>query len=75
MSDNICFGTRLKARRVLLGISQRDLSDMIGVSVCLVGLWESRSVVPSEINLKYICRALDVVPSFFGFGDSVMDIF
>jgi DNA-binding XRE family transcriptional regulator len=47
-------------RRKMMGISQEELSDLIGVSGCYVNKWESGVKLPSCFYLMCWCVSLNV---------------
>lgn len=48
----------LRARRQVLGISQEDLADRIGVDACLVRWWENSHRAPSAFMAQAWAQAL-----------------
>jgi len=50
----------LVLRRKLIGMSQEELSNRIGVSDCYVNKWESGVKLPSSFYLMCWCVALNV---------------
>jgi len=62
MQDNI--HTRIKDRRIALGLSQVDLATQTHVSQPTIANWENGSHVPRPLALERISKALDVEPSW-----------
>lgn len=52
------FGDRLRAKRLELGIYQREVAAVIGVTVDTVCYWENNRVKPSQESLPKIFRFL-----------------
>lgn len=48
----------LKQRRVALGLTQRRLDELVGVSSCMIAKWESRHRYPTADSLDRWARAL-----------------
>ena len=44
------------------GITQKELSDMTGISTSAISDWKHKGAVPSAINVQKICEALNVGP-------------
>ena len=51
---------RLKALRKALNLKQRDVAERLGVSVGLVGSWESGSNKPGEGSIYKLCHEYNV---------------
>jgi transcriptional regulator with XRE-family HTH domain len=63
------FAERLKEIRKKKCISQKELSDALGVSASTVSMYECGSREPSIRIIEGLCRELEVTPSeLFGFG-------
>ena len=45
---------RLKALRARLGITQQQLADRLGCSICAVRLWEQEIRTPSSLAMRAI---------------------
>ena len=58
-------GIRLKARRIMLGLSRSNLSKKIGVTHQQIQKYESGTNRISAGNLWYIAKALNVPVDFF----------
>lgn len=58
--SELLFGHKLKAIREARGISQKDLSNKIGVTPNYVSNYERNLNVPSIQTLEWICKALGV---------------
>mgnify|MGYP002508240749 FL=1 len=56
-------GIRIRKYRELRGLSQKELSDLIGVSNSRVSNWEQGINRPNADIISNLCRALDVSPS------------
>ena len=56
--------TRIKDRRITLGLSQVDLANQTHVSQPTIANWENGSHVPRPLALERISKALDVEPSW-----------
>ena len=56
--------SRLRAARVLQGLTQTDLAKRIGRSMAYVGRLESYVVKPSDLEASIIARALRVDPNY-----------
>lgn len=56
------FGRNLKTLRGLKGVSQKQLSDAIGVSVTTISGWEVRGVVPAVHRINSLCGFFECVP-------------
>jgi DNA-binding XRE family transcriptional regulator len=54
-------GDRLRARRLDLGLYQKDVATIIGVSEDTICYWENNSVKPSKRRLTKITDFLDGV--------------
>lgn len=42
------------------GITQKELSDLTGISTSAISDWKHRGSIPSSLNVKKICKALNV---------------
>jgi len=72
MEDDIAktIGTRIKSKREEMGISQKDLADMIGVTPAAVSQFEKGVKKPSSSVLATISRQLGVSTDYlFGAAD------
>lgn len=58
-------GKRLKQRRMLLGMTQEQLAEQVGVSFQMVQKYEKGSCRVGASRLMQIANALKVEPSFF----------
>ncbi len=56
-------GIRIRKYRELRGLSQKELSDLIGVSNSRVSNWEQGINRPNADIISDLCKALDVSPS------------
>jgi transcriptional regulator with XRE-family HTH domain len=57
-------GTRIKARREELGVTQEALAEVLGVSRESVRLWENDEAAPRRDRLADIANALKTSPRF-----------
>jgi transcriptional regulator with XRE-family HTH domain len=66
-------GIRIRERRIMLGLSQEELAEMIGVCPQQVGRYECGGNIMSAGRLYEIARELDTpVASFYeGFSDEL----
>ena len=69
---DIHVGYRIRQRRLILGISQTELSEKVGVRFQQVQKYESGINRVSASRLWDIARAMDVDTSFF-FDDFIED--
>lgn len=53
-------GQSIKRARIERGISQSELSEMIGVSQAIISLWETDKFTPGTYNLISIADAFDI---------------
>lgn len=44
------------------GISQRQLSELTGISTSAISDWKHKGTIPSAANVQKICKALGVEP-------------
>ena len=58
-------GRRIGLARESRGLTQRDLSIMLGISPQQVSYWETGRSMPGQASLTKICNALEVPPMFF----------
>ena len=58
--SELLFGHRLRAIREARGLSQKDLSNKIGVTPNYVSNYERNINVPNIQTLEWICKALGV---------------
>jgi transcriptional regulator with XRE-family HTH domain len=54
------FGQIVKERRVMLGLTQAQLADLIGISRRQINLYESDGAVPRDLALHKLAKALNV---------------
>lgn len=50
--------TNLKARRLMLGLTQQDIGDTVGVSRNLISMIENKKANPSDKVRKELCELL-----------------
>ena len=58
-------GSFIKSRRVNIGMTQRELAEKLDVTVTTVSKWELGLAVPSNKNLKKVCKILGMQISDF----------
>jgi len=51
-------GERIRVRRVILRLSQRELADAVGVSTNTIGSWERGDTSPRIHRLPILAKAL-----------------
>lgn len=56
-------GTRLKERRTLAGLSQKQLAELIDNNQQRIALWELDKVQPAIVHLLKLCKALNCTPN------------
>lgn len=62
-------GSRIKARRIILGLTQEELAQTLGITRQAWGAWEAGTTVPSLRRLEAIAAALhQTVGRLFGGG-------
>lgn len=64
LTENYCVGVaaRIKARRQAAGLSINRLSEMAGLSQCMVSYIEQGKRVPTLATVFRLARALEVAP-------------
>lgn len=62
--DYVQLGKRVRIRRNVLGITQEELADKIGVSTSFIGHIERGSRKLSVETLYALCKALDTSADF-----------
>lgn len=55
-------GIRLKARRIELGLTQREVGERIGVNYNMILMWEKGKKGMSVRTLTTLCEALELRP-------------
>ena len=45
------------------GISQKELSDMTGISTSAISDWKHKGAIPSAIKVQKVCEALNINPN------------
>ncbi len=70
---NVHLGKRLRGRRRLLGLSQKNLANAVGVRFQQIQKYECAANRMSAVRLWQLSKALDVPLSYFfdGFPDPV----
>jgi transcriptional regulator with XRE-family HTH domain len=53
-------GERIKKKRMDMGLYQKDVAKLIGVSIDTVILWEKSRTKPSRKNLRRIMQFLEM---------------
>jgi DNA-binding XRE family transcriptional regulator len=61
--SSAAWNIRLKAIRVLNGLTQQEAANMIGTSRSVYQVWEKGTYIPLEINKASICRVFSVPES------------
>ncbi len=56
MFDPILFADKLRRHRKMLGLTQEEVADRIGVSAQAVSKWETGECLPDVYNLEALCR-------------------
>ena len=62
--DVKAIGEKIKRKRTALGMTQKQLAQLLSVSNQLVSKWENGESVPSLEYLDSLCRALEVGYSY-----------
>lgn len=62
------WGERIRAARIDLGLSQRELATRMGLSRPTVASWESEETSPDLADVPRLSRALRVSPAWLVFG-------
>lgn len=60
MTASEIFATNLRQFRVMAGITQKELADMIGIDKTAISLWETQKSNPSLFNIENAAIALGV---------------
>ena len=68
------FGEKLKEARKNIGLSQEELSELIGVSRAAVAKWESDKGLPDIENLKTVAKLLDVSTDYLLDDGATLDL-
>jgi transcriptional regulator with XRE-family HTH domain len=63
-------GTRIKAARKALGLSQDKLAKVLEVATMTVSRWETGALAPERENVRRLAEALGKEPSWLEFGDA-----
>lgn len=61
-------GTRLKARRKALKLTQKAVGDYVGITAVSVSLWESDHTEPRGKNLDKLCQLLQCKQDWLLYG-------
>ncbi|MCD6256165.1 MAG: helix-turn-helix transcriptional regulator [Deltaproteobacteria bacterium] len=56
---------KIRKRRLYLGLTQKKLAELVGVSISIVTRWESGTKLPRAENLGKLCKILRVSPNYF----------
>jgi transcriptional regulator with XRE-family HTH domain len=67
--DLIQIGTRLKAARLALGLSQKDLYDAIGVKAAAWNHWETGKRMPDPMAMAELYRLHGITMEWVYLGD------
>ena len=62
---NLAIGWRLRIRRRLLGMTQKDVATRVGVTPQMVHKWETAQSTLYAATVFALAKALDVAPSYF----------
>jgi len=57
------FGDHLRARRLALGLKQREVAVLIGVSQSAIQHWEDNSDLPNPVRMPSVVRFLGYDPT------------
>jgi transcriptional regulator with XRE-family HTH domain len=68
-----CVGARVRVRRIMLGLTQRQLAELIGVTLQQEQKYESGATRVASGRLYYMARALDVDVGYFFEGMGMDD--
>ena len=68
------FGEKLKEARKDIGLSQEELSELIGVSRAAVAKWEADKGLPDIENLKTVAKLLDVSTDYLLDDGATLDL-
>ena len=68
------FGEKLKEARKNIGLSQEELSELIGVSRAAVAKWEANKGLPDIENLKTVAKLLDVSTDYLLDDGATLDL-
>ena len=60
MHNQMKLGRFLSSRRRLMGLTQEEMADRIGVSKSAIGKWETDGGLPDRDNLKKISEVMNV---------------
>lgn len=58
-------GEKIRKGRIKKGLTQRQLSQLIGMSPSLVSGWENSTRIPTGEELIKLAEQLDIVSEFF----------
>jgi transcriptional regulator with XRE-family HTH domain len=58
-------GSRIRSRRIELGLSQEHLASALGTTVAQIGVWEAGTSRIGATRLRALTKILDVPPGFF----------
>lgn len=62
-------GERIRLRRSVLGITQRELANQVGVSMAAVSLWEKGNTDPGAAKLELLAKSLGCPTEWLLSGD------
>ena len=60
------YGLALRLRRISAGMTLKEFSDQVDVSIATVARWETDENAPDEPTVEKIAEALSVLPEDFG---------
>lgn len=58
--DQIKIGKFIRERRLYLGLTQKQLADLISVGAGTVSKWECGRGLPDLVNILPLCKVLDI---------------
>ena len=58
-------GSRVRSRRIELGLSQEHLASALGTTAAEIGVWEAGTSRIGATKLRTLTKILDVPPGFF----------
>ena len=71
---NESIGERIRQKRKLKGLTQAELSELLGNSEMTVRRWESNRRSPRLEEIDQLAKALDTTPEYLSNGDTNVDI-
>lgn len=67
-------GERLKETRLKRNLTQKELSDRVGITQAMLSMIEDGLRIPSVAILAVLCRELDVSMDYIAGGASASDV-